>query len=215
MNDDLQRFEERSFAFVCDKLDAEEMEWMRSMLEVHPEWSALLDDDRRLLALSRDAVEVKLAEAPPLLSFHEMNAARAAASAPWWGARLAAALGQAWRQPTSTPWAAGAIAMLAVVAGLQTFRLEQATTGATDPVYRSAPPAATHAPAVSVVFADTLTLGQLRAKAAELQFTVIGGPDEQGLVSVIPAGEATSAQLLARLKADPAVLDAQIAVPAK
>lgn len=209
MTEDRQRFDALRFAYVCGKLDVQEIAWMEAMLAGHPHWQALCDEDRHLVALGRDALAAALAESAPLVPFERIAERLAQARRPWWGARVVHSLVRALQRPLPAGWAAGAMAMLAVVVGVQTMdlqRLESAADG-----YRGgAPRSAVVAERVSVIFQDDLTLAQLRALAASLQFEVVGGPDEQGALQVVPEGAGKVQALLAALRANPAVLDAHL-----
>lgn len=207
MSNDLRRFEQLRFAYLCGKLSPEEVAWMRVMLQAHPQLQAACDDDQHLIELSRGGVEEFLANAAPLVSFDRIAEALAVSSRPWWGARWAAALVHAWQRPMPTSWAAGTVTMLALVVGVQTVRLHQVDFDS-PAAYRGSAPAAENKAGVTVIFADSLTLGELRALAASLQCEIVGGPDEEGRVRLMPALGMASARVVVALKANPKVLDA-------
>jgi hypothetical protein len=96
---------------------------------------------------------------------------------------------------------------------VQTLRLEQLNTDANAPVFRGAEGnSATSGPLIQAVFADGVTLGELRKTLAALKLEIVRGPDEQGTIW-ITVREGDAQQALDRLKATGIVLDARITRP--
>lgn len=213
--EDLARFEAQSFLFACGKLDAAEQAWMANMIAAHPELAEAAHADRALVEHTRAAVHARAAaHTEPLVPFEALpklqtakNRQRTPAQ-PWWQ-RLAAW----WQRPAAGAWAFASIAALALVAGVQTMRLEQLSNDANTPVFRGTEGgSATTGPVIQAVFADGVTLGELRKTLAALDLEIVRGPDEQGLIWItVRRGEVQ--QALDRLKATGVVLDARIVKP--
>ncbi|CAJ0816183.1 hypothetical protein [Ralstonia flaminis] len=211
-SEDLARFEAQSFLFACGKLDAAEQAWMTNMIASHPELVETANADRMLVEHTRSAVHARAAaHTEPLVPFDALpklpsakNRQRALAQ-PWWQRAL-----DWWQRPTAGAWAFASIVALALVAGVQTMRLEQLNTDANAPVFRGTDGgSATSGPVIQAVFADDLTLGELRKTLAALKLEIVRGPDEQGLIwMTVREGEVQ--QALDRLKATGIVLDARI-----
>lgn len=206
MDTDATRFRELAFLFACDKLDAEQTAWMYAMLAQNPAWQADIDAERAWVDQARSGLAARRDEAPPLVSLETVLAASSARdrSAPsallawasrWWHARL------------PLPWAIGAAGLAAAAAA---FVLPQA--GYRDdqaPLYRGAEQGRVSGPLLKVVFDDRISLKELRGVLAAQRLTVVRGPDPQGIVWLKPA-DGDAARALAALRANAAVLDAQI-----
>ena len=215
-SEDLARFEAQSFLFACGKLDAAEHAWMARMIAEHPELAETALADRALVDQARAAVRARTAaHTAPLVPFEALPKAPAANRQPnspaqqaWWR-RLAAW----WQRPAAGAWAFASIAALALVAGVQTIRLEQLSNDANAPVFRGTEGgSATAGPIIQAVFADGVTLGELRKTLAGLNLEIVRGPDDQGLIWII-VREGEVQQALDRLKATGIVLDARIVKP--
>lgn len=214
-SEDLARFEAQSFLFACGKLDAVEHAWMTRMLAEHPELAETAHADRVLVEHARAAVHARAAaHTEPLVPFDALPKPAATiarsrpATQPWWQRAL-----DWWQRPAAGAWAFASIVALALVAGVQTMRLEQLNTDANAPVFRGTDGgSATSGPVIQAVFADGLTLGELRKTLAALKLEIVRGPDEQGLIwMTVREGEVQ--QALDRLKATGIVLDARIIKP--
>jgi len=214
-SEDLARFEAQSFLFACGKLDAVEQAWMTRMLAEHPELEETAHADRVLVEQARAAVHARAAaHIEPLVPFEALpkpaavNARPQPATQPWWQRVL-----DWWQRPAVGAWAFASIAALALVAGVQTLRLEQLSNDANAPVFRGTEGnSATSGPVIQAAFADGVTLGELRKTLAALKLEIIRGPDEQGLIW-ITVREGEVQQALDRLKATGVVLDARIVKP--
>jgi hypothetical protein len=212
MSDDLDRFRELSFLFVCRKLDDADMAWMAALLERHPALAAAVDADRKLAARARTALDASYHAAAPLLSF-EQAMAGARAPSPMQGLR--AWMAQAWRRSSSPAWTRGALALLAVCATLQTYRLETLRSDQQQDHYRGvAGQAAAARATLKVIFSDQLSMGELRAMMAAMKLDIVAGPDEQGVVRVA-VGEGSTEQALARLQGHKMVIDVHVVVGGK
>lgn len=217
-SEDLARFEAQSFLFACGKLDAQEQAWMERMIAAHPELAEAAHADRVLVEHTRAAIHARAAaHTAPLVPFEALPKLPAAdhATAPRpqpWRQRLSAW----WQRPAAGAWAFASIAALALVAGVQTLRLEQLSNDANAPVFRGTEGDASHSattgPVIQAVFADGVTLGELRKTLAALKLDIVRGPDEQGLIW-ITVREGDAQQALDRLKATGIVLDARITRP--
>lgn len=75
MSDDVTRFREQCFLFVCNKLDSAEMAAMAAILARHPELGAEVAAERALVAQARAGLAASYQAAPPLLSYADMMAA--------------------------------------------------------------------------------------------------------------------------------------------
>lgn len=219
MDKDLDRFRELSFLFACGKLDEDETAWMQRMLRRHPQWEDELDADRALVAQARIGLAERYREAPPLVSLDEVLRACAPAGRTgrqWVPDRLTDWLQQCWRAQVPAPWLAGAAAMLAVSVTLHGIVPRgdavpgDIAAGKEGAVYRGAEPAAPAGPVLKAVFDDKLGLGELRVLLAAQHLRVVRGPDEQGIVW-LAVTEGDAARALAALRAQPGVLDVQLA----
>lgn len=214
-SEDLARFEAQSFLFACGKLDAAEQAWMTNMIASHPELAETANADRMLVEHTRSAVHARAAaHTEPLVPFDALpklpsakNRQRALAQ-PWWQRAL-----DWWQRPAAGAWAFASIVALALVAGVQTMRLEQLSTDANAPVFRGTEGnSATSSPLIQAVFADGVTLGELRKTLAALKLEIVRGPDDQGMIWItVREGDAQHA--VDRLKATGIVLDAHITRP--
>ncbi|ANH71553.1 hypothetical protein ACS15_3251 [Ralstonia insidiosa] len=214
-SEDLARFEAQSFLFACGKLDAAEQAWMISMIAAHPELAEAAHADRVLVEHTRAAIDERAAaHTQPLVPFEALPKAGAAKQGPRpsmqsWRQRLMAW----WQRPAAGAWAFASIAALALLAGVQTLRLEQLDAGANAPVFRgSEGSSATTGPLIQAVFADGVTLGELRKTLTALKLEIVRGPDDQGMVW-ITVREGDTQQALDRLRATSIVLDARIIRP--
>ncbi|CAJ0893369.1 hypothetical protein [Ralstonia flatus] len=214
-SEDVARFEAQSFLFACGKLDAAEQAWMANMIAAHPELAETAHADRVLVEHTRAAVHARAAaHTEPLVPFDALpklpsakNQQRTLAQ-PWWQRMM-----DWWQRPAAGAWAFASIVALALLAGVQTMRLEQLRTDANAPVFRGTEGgSATSSPLIQAVFADGVTLGELRKTLAALKLEIVRGPDAQGMMW-ITAREGDAQQALDRLKATGIVLDAHITRP--
>ncbi|WP_426194491.1 hypothetical protein [Massilia sp. DWR3-1-1] len=209
MNDDDERFRELRFLYVCGKLDPIETAWMAAQLQRDPARAAELDAERGMAADLRAALDANYLAAAPLLSFEQAMAGAAgvlpAPRVPAWRGWLA----QAWRHAVSPAWTGGALALLAVCATVQTYRVEQLHSEQGERLYRGAVAPVPAGATLRVLFADPLTIGQLRALMAARKLEIVAGPDEQGVV-LVRVGEGEGEAALAALRREPMVLDASV-----
>lgn len=214
-SEDLARFEAQSFLFACGKLDAAEQAWMTNMIASHPELAETANADRMLVEHTRSAVHARAAaHTEPLVPFDALpklpstkNRQRALAQ-PWWQRMMGW-----WQRPAAGAWAFASIVALALLAGVQTMRLEQLHTDANAPVFRGTEgSSATASPLIQAVFADGVTLGELRKTLAALKLEIVRGPNDQGMIW-ISVREGDAQQAVDRLKATGIVLDAHITRP--
>jgi hypothetical protein len=221
MNDERQQFDALSFLYACGKATPEEAAWMEDMMARHPAWREAFEQERLLVRQARIAdAELRLAAAP-LVSFEDIAAAAAAEEA---AARPAPARAKGaaeaglpqrllawWRRPVRGGMAYGAMAMLALLVSVQTWRLEQGGPGEDDGKeglrYRGgadlwvAPEAQ-----LKVVFDDRISAGQLRAELARLGLNIVHGPDPQGAY-LLSVGDGDAEQAARRLQASGLALD--------
>lgn len=214
-SEDVARFEAQSFLFACGKLDAAEQAWMTNMIAAHPELADAAHADRVLVEHTRAAVHARAAaHTAPFVPFDAlpklpsaMNRQRALAQ-PWWQRMM-----DWWQRPAAGAWAFASIVALALLAGVQTMRLEQSNTDANAPVFRGTEgSSATASPLIQAVFADGVTLGELRKTLAALKLEIVRGPNDQGMIW-ISVREGDAQQAVDRLKATGIVLDAHITRP--
>jgi hypothetical protein len=214
-SEDLARFEAQSFLFACGKLDAAEQAWIANMIAAHPELAEAAHADRVLVGHARAVVHARAAaHTEPLVPFDALPKLQTAkhrqrtSAQPWWQRMM-----DWWQRPAAGAWAFASIVALALLAGVQTLRLEQLNTDANAPVFRGAEGnSATSGPLIQAVFADGVTLGELRKTLAALKLEIVRGPDEQGTIW-ITVREGDAQQALDRLKATGIVLDARITRP--
>lgn len=209
MANDMERFEELRFLYACDKLEPEEAAWIASLLAKQPALVAEIEADRALVKAGREALEFEMETARPLVPFHVIARALDAEAAPLWRQRLLAAALSWWQRPLPAGYAACAMAVLALAVGTQSFYAGRAIDE--DAVYRGTPGAPLTSGRVVVMFSDDLTVGLLRKLSGEMQFDVVHGPDEQGVLLLAPRAGVAADELVRRLKAHPDVVDAYVA----
>lgn len=206
MHEDIDRFADLRFLYACNKLDPAETAWVDAMLAAHPELAADITADRALVQASREALAYVAQTTPPLVTFNEIARALDQPAPPGWWQRLAGAIRLAWILPMPSGYAVCAMALLALVAGLQfSVPTRDAATG---PVYRGTGTPVPVVPTVAVVFAETLTVGQLRSLSDELDFDIVAGPDRHGVFQLAPRTPGSAHKLAEQLKAHAAVMDA-------
>lgn len=188
-DDDLSRFRAHCFQFACNKLDPEEAAWMQQMLLRHPALQAEVDADRELAARARQALESAV-DTPPLVSFAQIQRALAEHQRSR-RKTLGERLGQWWQQLTTTPassrgrWALAAVAVLGVMVTLQTRQLLH-NDAVVDNEYRAlAPGVETTSGVLSVVFSETLALGDVRTKLDAMHMRIRSGPNANGAYEVV------------------------------
>ncbi len=214
-SEDLARFEAQSVLFACGKLDAAEQAWMANMIASHPELAETANADRVLIEHTRSAVHARAAaHTEPLVPFDALpklpsaKDRQRALAQPWWQRII-----DWWQRPATGAWAFASIVTLALLAGLQTMRMEQLNPDANAPVFRGPEgSSATSSPLIQAVFADGVTLGELRKTLAALKLEIVRGPNAQGMMW-ITVREGDAQQALDRLKATGIVLDAHITRP--
>ncbi len=113
------------------------------------------------------------------------------------------------RRKNALAWALAAAVLVETIA-LAILAQAQWQRAAPAARYRtlSAPAAVAQGATIRAVMAPTLTLGELQALLLRLRLQIVDGPSEAGVYSLAPAsagGEAANAQVLAQLRADPAV----------
>lgn len=207
MSDDVTRFREQCFLFVCNKLDSAEMAAMAAILARHPELGAEVAAERALVAQARAGLAASYQAAPPLLSYADMMAAVKADRASTRRGALAR-LAAWWNNFLSPAWASAALALLVLGVGVQTYRLEQVSSAQVDATYRGLPQQAGR-PLLKVVFTDELSMGELRKLLSGMHLDIVSGPDEQGVVW-LALSEGSAVQAVENLKKSKAVIDAKV-----
>lgn len=204
MDNDIERFKQLCFLFVCEKLDQESMAWMRAMLRTHGQLQADVDAERELAARARAGLDALYQATAPLVSFDSVMAA-VNSRTPSTHDRLLHWLQRCWKAQLPVVWVAGATAMLAIAVGVNQYADDAGLRS-----YRGGGQVKPAGPQLIVVFADQLTIGELRALLAANELTLVRGPDAQG-VARLAVDEGSAAAALAALRANSGVIDARIA----
>lgn len=212
MSDDVTRFREQCFLFVCDKLDSSEMASMAAILARHPELGAEVAAERAMVAQARAGLAASYQAAPPLLSYADMMAAVKADRASTWRGALAR-LAACWHNFHAQAWSSAALALLVLGIGVQTYRLELVSSSHVDATYRGLPQQAGRT-LLKVVFTDELSMGELRTLLSGMRLEIVGGPDEQGVVW-LALTEGSAVQAVENLKKSKAVIDAKVVTERK
>ena len=206
MNDDFNRFRALCFLYACGKLDASETSWMQQMLLSHPELKTELEADQQLVTAAREAYAADRTKAAPLVSFDTIVSQiedKPSSLISW--------LVQQWNRPMQTGWALTAVATLVIATAVQTYQLRDATqVSAASNQYRGGATAPSpNSPMIEVVFADAVTVSDLRRVLPILNLAIICGPDQQG-VTHIAVQSGSAEQALTQLNASKLVIDAHL-----
>ncbi|MGC7530786.1 hypothetical protein [Pandoraea pneumonica] len=71
-HDELERFRSLAFFYACGKLDDEARAWMDQQLAAHPDWQAIVAEEREFASATREAIETSYAERAPLVAFDDL-----------------------------------------------------------------------------------------------------------------------------------------------
>lgn len=207
--DERTRFKEACLLHACDRLPADEAQWLTRTLAAHPDWQQDLDAARTLVQVSREVLAQRAEERPPLMRFEEVMALRPTAPPARHRAWLEA-VQRWWQQPGTLGLAVATCSALAIGLGLQTHRLDEAressASSATSPTTRSAAPSGQAW--ISVHFQADAPIGQVSALLGAHHLQVIGGPDADQTY-LLQAPEAEADAVLTALRAEAIVLSAQ------
>lgn len=228
-HDELERFRSLAFFYACDKLDAKERAWMDQQLAAHPDWQAIVAEEREFASATREAIETSYTERAPLVAFDDLpDAATIAARGQPKGdaatgkrqpLTLAERLRRWWRAPVGRGWAFASVAALALLAGLQTMRLAgleklAVPTESASTIRGGGASPAPGVPLLQVIFVETTTIAQIRKTLGDLELDVVRGPDEDGMLWLaVPAGDPKKA--LADLKATGLIVYGDVASDGK
>ena len=221
MNDDLIRFRSLCFLYVCQKLDPDETTWMQQMLDKHPELIRELEVDQHLVNAARDAFADEREHAKSLVDFdqiaEQLETRHPNASANF-VERVTDWFSSFWHRTLPMGWTATAMASLALVMSVQTYQLYVTSSEQEEnSQYRGAGSENKSTITIlEVVFADDVSIKELRRVLPSLDLGIICGPDQQGVTNLIllnasgNASTSSAAQALADLKASKLVIDARL-----
>lgn len=230
MNDDLIRFRSLCFLYVCQKLDHDETAWMQQMLDKHPELIRELEVDQHLVNAARDAFADEREHAKSLVDFDQIaeqletrhSETHHANASTNFVDRVTDWFSSFWNRTLPMGWTATAMASLALVMSVQTYQLYVTSSEQEEnSQYRGAGSENKSTITIlEVVFADDVSIKDLRRVLPSLDLGIICGPDQQGVTNLIllnasgngsgNASGSSAAQALADLKASKLVIDARL-----